>query len=629
MTISTTYASMAFTLCAFFFILLIALMYINKKKLKTKGNSLFGLLLILTFILLVTEASYIIAIGIYGDGSFILPAEILCRLYILATNIWMLTFIYYILCFGINKVESIKKKNNIKKIIFFALLFLLLLITYISSKFEIEYTISNTGFYSFGGSAVIVNYIIGIALIIITFIATSLKAFNFSKEHKKPIYFSLLFFVVTTLLELITNYDFNILTFQFAFMISTFYFTIESQDNKLISELEASKNEAELTSKAKSEFLSNMSHEIRTPMNTILGFGEAIINDQNLTEEVVRKDSKSIYDASATLLDLIDNILDISKIEANKVSVNNSEYELKKLIYEISSNITPLINKENVEFNISVSNIIPSKYFGDALIIKKIIINILKNAIKYTRFGKISLDISGKKNEQEEFEFEIVISNTGHEMSEASFNTDFNDFITINQLGKNNIDSTLMGIIIAKKLVSMMNAELNFSNDSPDGTKYTVKYTNTIIDNFPIGDINGVLDNTTNINKLDLSNKKILIVDDSMTNIKIASSLLQKYNVILDYALDGRECINKVGDNNYDLILLDYMMPEMDGVATFKILKDNNLSLPPVIVLTANSNEKIQDDYLSYGFYDYLSKPINYKELDKILNKVFYNKEGE
>ena len=613
MNVSVTYGSIAFTVCAFFFLLLIIILYINRSRLKTKTNPVYIFLLVLTTIILFTEVGYVLSIGVYGKGGFTYITEILCRFYLFATNVWMLTFIYYVLCLRINNIESVKKREGIKRTMFIVILISLTVIYYFSSKFEIEYIISNTGFYSFGGNTVIFNYVIGIILIVLTYIVTLLKRLNFSREHKRPIQFTLIFYVVTTAIELMTNYDFNILTFQFVFMIATLYFTIESQDNKLIAELEDSRDKAEIADKAKTEFLANMSHEIRTPMNTILGFSESLINEKELTEEIAKRDTKSIYDAGMTLLDLINNILDISKIQSGNEEKEEKEYELKKLIYDVNSIISALINKDNIEFSIEVDNNIPNKYYGDANKIAKILINILKNAIKYTGFGKIFLTVSAKPINNDRMTFEIVVANTGHAMKQEDFDIQFNDFIKINNVGKNTIDSTSLGIIIAKRFAEMIDAKISFLNEPGKGTRYTISYDQKVIDKEPIGNIyeyirNEMLENAA----LNLTGKKILVVDDNMINIKLISSLLQNYNINVEYALNGSECIKKTKETKYDLILLDHMMPEMDGISTMKLLRALDIALPPVVALTANSYTGIDQKYLEEGFDGYLSKPIKH-----------------
>ena len=245
------------------------------------------------------------------------------------------------------------------------------------------------------------------------------------------------------------------------------------------------------------------------------------------------------------------------------------------------------------------------------------------NSIKYTNYGKINLNVSGKKIEDNEYELFFVISNTGHAMKKEYFDIDFNDFIKLGKGSQNSMDSTALGLLIAKRLALLIGAEIEFKNEVGKGTKYFVKLKQKVIDESIVGNIFEEL-TTNNDNKIiDCTGKKVLVVDDNKINLELSKRLLASYNFSVTLCDSGKKCLEEVKYDNYDIIFLDHMMPEMDGITTLRLLKESDLTKAKVIALTANSYVGIKEKFINEGFDDYLSKPINVKELNRIINNYF------
>lgn len=376
--------------------------------------------------------------------------------------------------------------------------------------------------------------------------------------------------------------------------------------------LQKALNDAKQANKAKSEFLATMSHEIRTPMNAIIGLSESALNEE-LTD-IVREDLESINSASVNLLDIIDGILDISKVESGNVELREKEYNVPKLFKDLTSIAKERIGKKKIKFNLNISNNMPTKLFGDSGKIRQVLLNLINNAIDYTIEGSVTIDAKCEKLSNNT-KLIVSVTDTGCGIEEEKLQDLFNSK-----------KDTGMGLSIATKLIDALKGEILVESKVGEGSTFTISVTQRNVDDKVVGDIKDYKVQKKVVNKFNAEGKNILVVDDNKLNIKVASRLLTPYGVSIDSVLSGQECIDLVKEGNeYDLILLDQMMPEMDGIETLTELKKIKGFDTPVIVLTADAIVGKKEEYLKAGFNDYLSKPINVDELNKILKKYLQN----
>ena len=378
-------------------------------------------------------------------------------------------------------------------------------------------------------------------------------------------------------------------------------------------------NEAEHENKAKSTFLANMSHEIRTPINTIIGLNTMILREAN--DASIRSYAKSVGNASNMLLSLINGILDMSKIEADKMELVPEEYSLKAVVTDVVNMIKTRTEFEKLEFICEVSETLPDHLYGDAVRLKQVMLNLITNAAKYTDEGSVRLTIFGK-NQGGKVHLLISVKDTGIGLCEEDLNKLSERFARFNEKRNHAIEGTGIGLNLVTGILSLMNSELHVISKYGEGSEFYFEIEQGVMDETPVGkiDFNAVSEEDGYQALFTAPEAKVLVVDDNSMNLTVFTELLKETKLQIDTATSGMLALEKTKKQTYDLIFMDHMMPDMDGIETFKKLKgqtDGKNTKTPVIILTANAMKGAEKEYAEIGFDDFLAKPIQPELLEE------------
>ena len=598
-----------FPTCALCFSILLNIVYFSKKRLKNVENKLYQFLVISNLFALLFEY----ACTYFSLNYIEFFSDLVLKTYLLLLLVWIGIFSIYMI-YITKKDHKVSRPFWFIALVSFAIPILVFPITFSKGAYGPIIT----------GIPVNLVYIASFTFISIWVITAILnRSFNFNKKIT-PLMIYIILGIITSIVQ---NYVPGLLLITPSETLVTFlmYFTIENPDVKLIEELNITKESAVRASNAKTEFLSSMSHEIRTPLNAIVGFSEALQEEEGMPENA-KEDIKDIMMASQSLLEIVNGILDISKIEADKLEIVNTTYEPLKIFNELVV-LTKgrLGNERPIELRVRFSKDLPSSLYGDYARIKQIVLNLLTNAVKYTEKGYIDFVVESVILKNDICRLIISIEDTGIGIERDKIDKLFRKFERVDEERNITIEGTGLGLAITKKLVELMHGEMVVQSIYGKGSKFTVSIDQKIVDIKP-KEI--VIPKEEVPIKRNYKGKRILVVDDNKLNLKVAERLLKDYGVFIDEVSSGMDAIKRVEMGvPYNLILMDDMMPEMSGSETLLKLKEKEDFKIKTVALTANAIAGMKEKYLSIGFDDYLSKPIQRNELERVLDKYLREEE--
>ncbi len=586
----------------------LGIVFLFKNKVHTEESKIYSILLYSNILGIILEIGCMYLSEKYLNS---MSYSIIMRLYFLYLLFFNTVLLYYVYSLYITE-ENKSKYKKIQIGTFIVLLIAALFVLLLPVEKHIGYAT---------GPAVKFIYYYSSCLIFIVALVIVLNRKNMRVNKVFP------FFILGIMMGLLAvvqreHPEYTISTAAQFLTVFIMFNTIENPDIRLIEQINIARDQADKANRAKTDFLSSMSHEIRTPLNAIVGMSEDISTYEGELPEQIREDASDIQVASQNLLEIVGNILDISKIESEKMEITELSYNFKEDAKALAKINAVRIGEKHIDFKVDIAEDIPEFLLGDKIHMKEVINNLVSNAIKYTESGFVNFTCKCI-NQGDICNLIISVQDSGRGIKQEDIDKLFNRFERLGVERNTTTEGTGLGLAITKKLVEMMGGKITVTSTYGQGSIFMVNIPQKI--DHSVQKINNsdviVIGES---NEVDYSTKSVLVVDDNPLNIKVANRALANLNMQIDSVNSGQECIDKINAGNvYDVILMDIMMPGMSGETTLANLKNNPAFTTPVIALTADAVSGAREKYLAAGFNDYIAKPFNRDQIKEKLDLIF------